>query len=162
METYAKRLHAQSIEGFASDIRTLLSNAKTNFTARVHQGRDDLHALRLRVTESDRTYDHFRRENGLIRMAHYPESRKFHIGILVFILLAEAILNGSMLARGHELGILGGVSSAFIIALVNVLGRARAGPSGHRSGTAWKPRSPWLSGRPAGCPRGSPPGGIGR
>lgn len=121
METYAKRLHALSIEGFASDIRTLLNNAKTNFTASVHQGRDDLHALRLRVTDSDRTYDHFRRENNLIRMAHYPESRKLYIGILVFILLVEAILNGSMLARGHELGILGGVFSAFIIALVNVL-----------------------------------------
>ncbi len=26
-------------------------------------------------------------------------------------------------------------------------GRARAGPNGHRSGPAWKPRSPWLSGR---------------
>lgn len=121
MEGYAHRLSAQGVEGFNSTIKNKLSTTKANFHALVHKGRDELYERRLRVIEAERTYNHFRREHGIVRLAQYPESRLLHVALLLAMLLGEATLNGFMLARGNEFGLVGGVTYALLIALLNVV-----------------------------------------
>ena len=121
MESYERRLHGQAIDGLVSEIRVAFANAKANFLAEVQTGKGALQNLRDELLDSERAFQVFRRDHQLDRPAHYPDSQLLHLGILVVILLGESVLNGIMLARGHELGVLGGVGSAFMIALVNVL-----------------------------------------
>jgi hypothetical protein len=83
--------------------------------------RGELQNLREELVDSERSYQIFRRNHDLDRPAHYPDSRWLHIGLILLILIGESVLNGVMLARGSEFGLVGGVGSAFMIALVNVL-----------------------------------------
>jgi hypothetical protein len=120
MQSYARRLSGQSIAPIASAIRATTPSATANFLAEIQAGRGLLEHLRDEVTEAERAYHLFRRRHNINRTAHYPDSKLLHYGLLTAIMLGEAILNGIMLARGHELGLLGGVGTAFMIALLNV------------------------------------------
>ncbi len=121
MQSYAHRLSVQSIAAIASEIRATAHSATANFLAEIQTGRGVLEHLRDEMTEAERAYRLFRRKHDLTRTAHYPDSKLLYYGLLTAIMLGEAVLNGIMLARGHELGIIGGVGTAFMIALLNVL-----------------------------------------
>src|SRR3546814_4540847 len=62
----------------------------------------------------------FQRAHGLKRSASFPRSRRLNIGFALALLLIETVLNGSFLAKGHELGLLGGFFMAGAIACANV------------------------------------------
>ena len=55
------------------------------------------------------------------RDAHYPSSTLFFWGLLFLMLVAESIANAYFYAQGSDLGLLGGVLQAFLIAVANVL-----------------------------------------
>ena len=82
--------------------------------------RDRLYQARKAVVLSSRELERFRAEHRLTRPSQHPVSRVFHLGILVVILLGEAIMNGSFLAEGHEFGLVGGMSLAGLIAALNL------------------------------------------
>jgi hypothetical protein len=63
----------------------------------------------------------FRRRAGLTREPHYPLSRVKVYGVLAVLIVLEAGLNAYFFAIGHDLGILGGVVSAIVLALVDLL-----------------------------------------
>lgn len=120
LRTYKDRIAALGFEQKMFEFTNTANTALSDFKARVHQGHDELFQLRRDVVRIEAELESFRQQNRLERMAHYPDSRLLHWGVISFIVLVESILNGIFLARGAELGLLGGVTQALVIALLNV------------------------------------------
>ncbi|HRC59616.1 MAG TPA: hypothetical protein PLD53_01535 [Candidatus Propionivibrio aalborgensis] len=120
LRTYKDRIAALGFEQKMFEFTNTANNALSDFKAKVHQGHDTLFQLRRDVVRIEIELIAFREKHQLERMAHYPESQLFHWSIITLILVLESILNGSFLARGHELGLIGGVIYALAISFVNV------------------------------------------
>jgi hypothetical protein len=120
LRTYKDRIAALGFEQKMFEFTNTANTALSDFKARVHQGHDELFQLRRDVVRIEVELESFRQQNRLERMAHYPDSHLLHWGVISFIVLVESILNGIFLARGAELGLLGGVSQALVIAVINV------------------------------------------
>ncbi|MFC1488836.1 hypothetical protein ACFL6B_03210 [Thermodesulfobacteriota bacterium] len=120
LKTYSDRLRSLDFETRISSIEQFSRNAIAEFRAQVHNGVDQLYQLRRHVIEIGREEEDFRKKHNLNRTAHFPDSTKLHYGIIAVLLLVESLLNGNFLARGSELGLLGGVLDALGIAMFNV------------------------------------------
>ena len=127
LRTYAERLNGIDVSGRMVEIEAASRDAVADFKAHTHQGLTDLHAASHRLIETGREREAFRRKHGLDRTAHLPSSHVLHVGVLLVLLIVEAVLNGSLLALGDEFGLLGGFFQAFIIALLNIGGGFLAG-----------------------------------
>lgn len=62
----------------------------------------------------------FRLEQGRTADADYPESRMWHWGLLVALVVVESLVNGLFFGANVEGGLLAGTSIAVIISVVNV------------------------------------------
>ena len=62
----------------------------------------------------------FKKTNGLIRDADYPESQIFQWAVIIALLVTESILNSYFFAQGSDLGLLGGFLQAFLISIANI------------------------------------------
>ncbi|MEH6740791.1 MAG: hypothetical protein V7695_19930 [Sulfitobacter sp.] len=93
------------------------------FKAEKERGIDGLYEVGQRVKETRREREQFRKTNKLERVARVPSGGKTFLAfaLLVTIFLTESFLNGSFLAEGNRLGLLGGVSLAAGFAFVNIL-----------------------------------------
>lgn len=120
MRAYGDRLAALRIGTHLAQLLASASAARTDFMTRVQQGRDLLFQLRRDVIGVTEEFERFREQHRLRRLPNYPSSRTWHRGVLAMLVLVEAVLNGSLLARGLESGRIGGVTQAVIIAIVNV------------------------------------------
>jgi hypothetical protein len=121
LSTFAERLSGLDLEGHAVQIKADARGALADFTPEISRGRDRLHGRRKDVLEAQRDYELFREAHRLNRGAHVPDSKLYLVALIIALLLAEAIMNGLMLGRGHELGIVGGIGNALIIAVWNIL-----------------------------------------
>ncbi|GAG40468.1 unnamed protein product, partial [marine sediment metagenome] len=120
MQSYARRLGTISHEGYAGEIRGKLRSTLADFKAEVHQGRDELYSQRRQIVDLDDDYERFRRQHGISHSADYPVSRVLHWSIILLLMIGEGILNGLMLKRGLEGGLIAGIGIAFAISVVNV------------------------------------------
>ena len=121
LHTYSERLHASEPHGYATEVRIEETNAEADFRTAVQSDGLEIQALEDEAIARDAELAAFRAAHGLTRRAHYPASRLLHVALLAAMLMTEAVLNGQFLALGHELGLLGGVSSALVIAVINVI-----------------------------------------
>ena len=120
LRTYKDRIAALGFEQKMFEFDMTARTALSDFKARVHQGHDELFQLRRDVGRIEIELERFRQQNRLERMAHYPDAHLWHWGVIAVIVLVESVLNGIFLARGDELGLIGGVTQALVIALINV------------------------------------------
>ena len=81
----------------------------------------DTNNLRKKYSEASDDLENFKLENQLQRNPSYPSSRFLLFSIIVFILVIESVINGNIFAEGSEFGLVGGITQAFLIALINVL-----------------------------------------
>ncbi len=65
-------------------------------------------------------FHHFQAQHHLQRTPHYPDSQLLYIAIALVFWLLESIGNGYFFAEGSELGLLGGIGQAIIIAAINI------------------------------------------
>lgn len=84
-----------------------------------------LHSEQLRRFQGDLTARNqelktFKEKHKLDRLADYPESMTLRYGLLAILITVESVLNGSLIATGHELGLFGGSVIAFGLSLFNV------------------------------------------
>jgi hypothetical protein len=121
LRTYGDRIRSLGFQTRFAQLQAAADNARASFRACVHQGVDLLFELRRDVVRIEAEVEQFKDANGLKRMSHHPRSRTLRWGFICIIILLESILNGVMLARGHELGYFGGIGEAFVISLINVL-----------------------------------------
>ena len=120
LRAYNDRLAALKIGTRLAQLVTSADAARADFIASVERGRDQLFQLRRDVRDIREDFNRFRKQHGITRTPSYPLSQLWHWGVLLVLVLVETTLNGTLLARGHELGILGGVNQALIIAVINV------------------------------------------
>jgi len=122
LRTYQERLTSLDFEGRFGTIRQAAPAAVGEFRAEAAQGRDELHSLRRHLRDLEMERDEFRRRHRLKRTAHWASggSLTLKVGILLVLFVFEVFLNGFFLAKGSELGYLGGAAEAFTFALLNV------------------------------------------
>jgi hypothetical protein len=122
LHLYAERLSGLDFEGRFATIRQAAPAAVSEFRAEAAQGRDELHSLRRHLRDVEAERDEFRRRHRLLRTARAAAggSLTLKIGILVLLFVFEVFLNGFFLAKGSELGYVGGAAEALIFALFNI------------------------------------------
>jgi len=127
IQTYAERLGALRLDSISSTMDIAARNAVAEFETSVRKGIDELHLLKESVSQISREISDFKRDNKIYRMAHYPESRILNFSIILIVVILETLLNGLLLSRGLETGIIGGIAMAFVIAAVNIGAGAMVG-----------------------------------
>jgi hypothetical protein len=122
IRTYKERLAGLDFEGRFGTIRQAAPAAVSEFRAEAAQGRDELHNLRRHLGDLELERDEFRRRHDLKRAAHWASGGNLTIkvGILLVLFVSEVFLNGFFLAKGSDLGYLGGAAEAFTFALLNI------------------------------------------
>ena len=127
-EDGADKLSPESIKTFLEhlpEIRKLLDradaalkNAWADFKMNIARANSpELSALK----QQKEALDQFRAENKIRRAPLFPHSRPLHYGIVAVLVLLETALNGLMLARGLETGLIGGWGVALGISILNVV-----------------------------------------
>lgn len=120
LRAYSERLAALKIATHLAKLSASANTARTDFNINIARGRDLLFEIRRDVVDANHDFDRFRLQHGIMRAPTYPLSRRLHWGVIALLVLVEAALNGNLLARGLELGLLGGVIYALTIAMINI------------------------------------------
>ena len=122
LRTYKERLAGLDFEGRFGTIRQAAPAAVSEFHAEAAQGRDELHRLRRQLRDLELERDDFRRRYRLRRTARWASGGNLtvKVGVLLALFVFEVFLNGFFLAKGSELGYLGGAAEAVTFALLNV------------------------------------------
>jgi hypothetical protein len=122
IRTYKERLTGLDFEGRFGTIRQAAPAAVGEFRAEAAQGRDELHNLRRHLSDLELERDEFRHRHDLKRAAHWASGGNLtvKIGVLLVLFVFEVFLNGFFLAKGSDLGYLGGAAEAFTFALMNI------------------------------------------
>lgn len=79
-----------------------------------------LKQLKKELGDIEQEFQTFQKNNKLQRTAHYPDSQLLYFAIILLFWLLESAGNGYFFAEGSELGLLGGVGQAVIIAAINI------------------------------------------
>ncbi|HML13221.1 MAG TPA: hypothetical protein VK456_07930 [Xanthobacteraceae bacterium] len=134
LHLYQERLSGLDFEGRFSTIRQAAPAAVSEFRAEAAQGRDELHSLRRHLRDLEVERDEFRRRHRLLRAARSPKGGNLtlKVGVLLVLFVFEVFLNGFFLAKGSELGYVGGAAEAFAFALFNIGVSFLAGAIGAR------------------------------
>lgn len=140
-KTYAERAGDATVGALVLQIGSTAADATTNLERNTHAGTGDLYARKRDVIESERELKRFRESNDLKRPPRNYGSRTYKIGLLIFILAIESLLNGFFLSKGSDFGLIGGVFQALIIASINVFIGAVVG----RLVLPWLTHSNWNS-----------------
>ncbi|MCG6941132.1 MAG: hypothetical protein LJE69_07770 [Thiohalocapsa sp.] len=118
METYARRLREAS--NSKAELRTLAETTVTDYQTSVAIHHNALANHRQRVMERHVERQWFIADNRLRRTAYDRNSLTFSLGLAGFLVLVEAAMNGYFFSASNTLGLLGGMSVAVIISIVNV------------------------------------------
>jgi hypothetical protein len=123
LETYSNRLGALDFEGRFATIQHAAPAAVGEFRAEALQGRDRLYQLRRTLVENERERDAFRKWHRLVRAPRVSSgiATFLKIAFLFFLFTIETYINGVFLAKGNELGFIGGVVEALVFAILNVV-----------------------------------------
>lgn len=121
INAYNDRLKSLGFHGLFAKISNISQAAQGDFKASVQDGSDQLYAAKKTIITVEKEIEEFKKQNNLQRIAYYPQSKIFHIGLLLIFVVIEGVLNGTFLAEGDILGLSGGIGKAVAIALVNVL-----------------------------------------
>jgi hypothetical protein len=126
-KTYADRASHMGIHALAFQLGAIASDAQGHFAREVHAGKDELHAAKQKLIDSERELQQFRSKHHLTRPARDHVSRVYSVGVLIFILAFESLLNGVFLAKGNMFGFAGGLTVALIISALNIAFAVGAG-----------------------------------
>lgn len=121
--TYDDRLNGLNFEERFTTIQQAAPEAVSDFKAEAALGRDDLHALRRKVRDSEQERESFRDRHRLTRPARLSSQGKsvMKIGVLAVLFVLEVVINGSFLAQSNIGGLLGGAVQAVSFAALNIL-----------------------------------------
>src|SRR5207249_2085943 len=120
LETYGDRISSLGFQTRFAQAVAAADSAISDFKAQVHIGTDLLFQLRRDVVFIEEEIKRFQHKHGLQRMARYPRSWTLRGGVILVLLVAEGVLNGTFLALGHILGLVGGIGEALVIAVLNI------------------------------------------
>ncbi len=98
----------------------LVANTCKEMRDAVAEDRPDLARLTREAQQAIGELNRFKRDERQTADADFPESRGWHWGILIALVLIEALVNGLFFGTNVEGGILAGTTYAVLIAVVNV------------------------------------------
>lgn len=101
------------LESAGQELSKELSDLKSRLGPRI----EDAHAS---VKSAEDELNQYKDKHGIEREPEYPDSRVFQMGLLAFVCMLEALVNGFFFRQGMEEGIVGGAFIAFILAAVDV------------------------------------------
>jgi len=99
---------------------SLVENTCKEMRDAVAEERPDLSRATREAQRAIGEVNRFRLEQGRSADADYPESRMWHWGILVALVVLESLVNGLFFGANVEGGLLAGTSYAVLISVVNV------------------------------------------
>lgn len=119
---YRQRLIDLDFEARFSAIKSASQIGLTEIFAENQMGLDDLHALREDVKEVAAWRTDFRQSNRLRRPAKKTTARGTTLKwlLIIFLVLVELVVNGELLSKSNELGLVGGIIEATIFAFLNI------------------------------------------
>ncbi len=121
-ETLAQRIAERESQDTALLLETEAKSAIANLAVEASAATDSVHSARNDAIAREKELTRFKEEHRLVRPAvRLHQNKIYHVGVLLMLLLAEAVLNGQFLALGSEGGQIGGVLLALSIAVVNVM-----------------------------------------
>jgi hypothetical protein len=97
-------------------------SALADFKVQATDDLDHLHATKREVEEREREFCEFRRTHALTRspqLLSHRASLNRYLLLALFVVL-ESILNGLFFAQASEAGLIGGVTEALVLSLLNV------------------------------------------
>lgn len=99
-------------------------NALTDFSVRAVDDLDQLHLFEKEVEGRELEFKKFRKRHRLDRLPMIvpPAERTARILVLIVLVLSESVVNGMFFAEGSETGLIGGVTQAFVLSLLNIGG----------------------------------------
>jgi hypothetical protein len=121
--TYSSRISNLDFEGRFFEIRQAGPKAISDFTTEIELGLNEMHIERRKLKDIEIESEHFRKINGLeFRTAKVPTDLEqvLRSMLIVILVIIETYFNGTFLAKGNELGLLGGVFEAAGFAILNV------------------------------------------
>ena len=107
--------------GISTNIQTAVGDAETNFMAEINTWNGILANERSDRQLVGEEFEDFRNENRLRRTAHEGGGLLQWFVVSLIILVVESVLNGVFFANAHTLGLLGGVSTAIVISISNII-----------------------------------------
>jgi hypothetical protein len=119
--TFDDRINRLKATGHAERLEEIAGAAENDFEREIRQSSIEIHTAKKSVEEIEKYVDDFKLENQINRPAIYPDSYPLHFAILFFILIAETGMNGNFFARGSEFGWVGGIVTAIVPSIVNML-----------------------------------------
>ncbi len=98
------------------------ANALADFKAEIIHDQNTLHTLLQAAGTRDQEFQEFRDRHGLNRLPRNISrgQRTFSSMVLAVFVILESILNGMFFAEGSEAGIIGGVTQALVLSMLNV------------------------------------------
>jgi hypothetical protein len=123
LHTYDDRITALSFEERFAIIHQAAPEAVGDFGAEATMGRDELFALRRRLSESEQERESFRKRHRIERPGRLLSLGKaiLKIGILAILLVIEVAINASFLSKANIGGYLGGAGQAVTFATLNII-----------------------------------------
>lgn len=124
MDLYEARLRDSAVDDAAYvRIKAVAEQALTNYRGQLAEDRLPLAAASERFQRMRRHFDHFVRCNRLENFAPVVRDRqelaRGWLWIAVIVAL-ETVLNGFFFATGSELGLVGGITEALVLSVLNV------------------------------------------
>ena len=103
-----------------SQLNTFARSAKNSFEKIIQQAADELHSSKASYESLIKRYTIFKEKNALEYEPHYPPSRVLLYSVLFVEVLIETFFNFSFFKDVSEDYIIGGVTTAFLLSIINV------------------------------------------
>ena len=120
IQDFERQFSNMKLSEMVSQLNTFARGAKNAFEKIIQQAADDLYSSKLSYESLGKKYKKFRENNKLEYEPHYPPSRVFLFSILFIEVLIETFFNFSFFKGVSESYIIGGVSTALFLSIVNV------------------------------------------
>jgi hypothetical protein len=119
---FRQRLVDLDFEGLFADISAAADANLADLQAELQIGLDELHGRRRDLNEAEEWRDNFRKRNRLERPCRTSKLPLTVFKWLVIVALVglELAVNGELLAKNNELGLIGGLVEASLFAVLNV------------------------------------------
>lgn len=119
---FRQRLIDLDFDAQFSNIKSAALGGLSDLKQELQTGVDDLHGLRRDLTAAEKWHTSFQTKHKLDRPAKIGSARAsfFKWALIVALVLIELVLNGELLSKGSELGLVGGIVEALIFAVLNV------------------------------------------
>ena len=121
LRAYSNRLTQFSIQAEFQQLKILANDTLAKLNAASSQAEAALGPKFESFKEHHQELCDFRKHHGLSRPARDTAGWFYSVGLILFLLAIESIINGVFFAKGASLGLLGGVFTAIGISFVNVV-----------------------------------------